>query len=153
MRNEARAGHAVAGFRIAKMTFASRGAVGLVAALGLAACAQVNPDHAFHEVSDEVSARTGQSPRWARTDDATREADDRHVRVGLPHPADDFGHRFICYNRVQAQHVVLSSRYLKRNPHLAFSDAMEEVSKFGSDAKVFPISPDTTAADTIDFII
>jgi cobalt-zinc-cadmium efflux system outer membrane protein len=76
MRNEARAGQAVAGFRIAKMTFASRGAVGLVAALGLAACAQVNPDHAFHEVSDEVSSRTGQSPRWARTDDATREADE-----------------------------------------------------------------------------
>ena len=32
---------------------------------------------------------------------------------------DDFGHRFICYNRVQVQHVVLPGRYLRRNPHLA----------------------------------
>src|SRR5439155_8170424 len=40
---------------------------------------------------------------------------------------DDFGHRFICYNRVQAQQVVLESRYLKRNPNLAFSETVQNL--------------------------
>ena len=39
---------------------------------------------------------------------------------------DDFGHRFICYNRVQVQHVVLPSRYLRRNPHLAATGTVQD---------------------------
>ena len=76
MRNEARAGEAGARSRIAEVIFASRVGVALFVALGLGACANVNPDRAFKDVSDEVSARTGQSPRWARTDDAAKEADE-----------------------------------------------------------------------------
>ena len=38
---------------------------------------------------------------------------------------DDFGRRFICYNRVQVQHVVISSKTLRRNPHLAFSETVQ----------------------------
>ncbi len=62
---------------------------------------------------------------------------------------DDAGHRFVCYNRNPIRHVVLPERYLQRNPRLAFSDTMQEVAKFGQDAKVFPLSPDTTAAGYI----
>ena len=52
----------------------------------------------------------------------------------------------VAPNRNPIRQVVLEERYLKRNPHLAFSDVMQEVSPFGQDAKVFPLSPDTTAA-------
>ena len=70
---------------------------------------------------------------------------------------DDFGHRFICNNRVQAQHVVLPSRYLRRNPHLAFSQtvqdcpvdvAPEPLSGHGQAARIFPISANVTTADS-----
>ena len=47
-----------------------------MAGCGLVACAHVNPEPAFRDVSDQVSTRTGQSPRWARSDDALREADE-----------------------------------------------------------------------------
>lgn len=66
---------------------------------------------------------------------------------------DDAGHRFVCYNRNPLRHVVLSEHYLKRNPHLAFSETMQEVAKFGADAKVLPISPDTTAAGFIATLV
>ena len=70
---------------------------------------------------------------------------------------DDFGHRFICYNRVQAQHVVLSSRHLKRNPNLAFAETVQNLPEemvpeplkgHGSAARVFPISANLTTADS-----
>jgi putative membrane-bound dehydrogenase-like protein len=70
---------------------------------------------------------------------------------------DDFGHRFICYNRVQVQHVVLPSRYLKRNPHLAFSEtvqncpvdlAPEPLKGHGQGARLYPISANVTTADS-----
>ncbi len=76
MRNEARAVEAFTGSGIAKVILASRVAVLLFAAFGLAACAHVDPEPAFHDVADAVSARTGQSPRWARTDDAARKSDE-----------------------------------------------------------------------------
>jgi putative membrane-bound dehydrogenase-like protein len=66
---------------------------------------------------------------------------------------DDSGHRFVCYNRNPLRHVVLQARYLKRNPHLAFSDAMEEVAKSGVEGKVFPISHDTTTASFLPQLI
>lgn len=69
---------------------------------------------------------------------------------------DDFGRRFICYNRVQVQHVVLPSRWLRRNPHLAFSDTVENCPEMlpeplkghGTAARIFPISSNVTTADS-----
>jgi putative membrane-bound dehydrogenase-like protein len=70
---------------------------------------------------------------------------------------DDFGRRFICYNRVQVQHVVLSSASLRRNRHLAFSDTIEncpaemvreQLKGHGDAAKIFPISQNVTTADS-----
>src|SRR5436190_276864 len=62
---------------------------------------------------------------------------------------DEFGHRFECSNRNPLQHVVLEPRYLKRNPYLAFSEAVQDVAPFGDAAKVWPISLDTTTASFI----
>jgi putative membrane-bound dehydrogenase-like protein len=70
---------------------------------------------------------------------------------------DDFGRRFICYNRVQVQHVVLSSKHLRRNPHLTFTDTVQNcpeevvndllaVENFG--ARIYPISDNITTADS-----
>lgn len=59
---------------------------------------------------------------------------------------DDHGRRFICANRHPVWHVVLEPRQLSRNPHLAFSDAVQEVSTVGADAVVWPISRDLTTA-------
>jgi putative membrane-bound dehydrogenase-like protein len=59
---------------------------------------------------------------------------------------DDHGRRFICANRHPVWHVVLEPRELQRNPHLAFSDAVQEVSTVGAQAIVWPLSPDLTTA-------
>lgn len=59
---------------------------------------------------------------------------------------DDFGRRFICSNRNPLQHVVLHPRHLKRNPHLAFSDTVQDVAPHGDAAKVWPLSEDHTTA-------
>jgi putative heme-binding domain-containing protein len=42
--------------------------------------------------------------------------------------------------------VVLHPRYLRRNPHLAFSDTVQDVSPHGDAAKVWPLSEDHTTA-------
>ena len=59
---------------------------------------------------------------------------------------DDQGHRFICANRNPVWHVVLEPRQLKRNPNLAFSDTVQEVSTVGAQARVWPLSRDLTTA-------
>jgi len=59
---------------------------------------------------------------------------------------DDFGRKFVCSNRNPLQHVVLHPRYLKRNPHLAFSDTVQDVAPPGDAAKVWPLSADHTTA-------
>ncbi|HTV00253.1 MAG TPA: PVC-type heme-binding CxxCH protein [Luteitalea sp.] len=59
---------------------------------------------------------------------------------------DDEGHRFICANRHPMWHVVLEPRHLQRNPHLAFSDTVQEVSTVGAAARVWPLSQDLTTA-------
>jgi putative membrane-bound dehydrogenase-like protein len=59
---------------------------------------------------------------------------------------DDYGRRFICSNRHPVMHVVLEPRYLKRNPHLAFSRTVQEVSAVGAQATVWPLSADMTTA-------
>lgn len=70
---------------------------------------------------------------------------------------DDFGRRFICYNRVQVQHVVLGSQTLRRNPNLAFSETVqncpadmspEPVRGHGAAARLFPLSQNVTTADS-----
>jgi putative membrane-bound dehydrogenase-like protein len=59
---------------------------------------------------------------------------------------DDYGRRFTCSNRHPIWHVVLEPRHLKRNPHLAFSATVQEVSTVGAQAVVWPISADMTTA-------
>lgn len=70
---------------------------------------------------------------------------------------DDFGRRFICYNRVQVQHVVLSSAILQRNKYLAFADSVqncpadlvaEPLAGHGAAARIFPRSQNVTTADS-----
>ena len=70
---------------------------------------------------------------------------------------DDFGRRFICMNRLPVQHVVLASKWLARNPRLAFSDTVQDCSernvrtglKGGGDGvRLFPISANITTADS-----
>jgi putative membrane-bound dehydrogenase-like protein len=59
---------------------------------------------------------------------------------------DDHGRRFICANRHPVWHVVLEPRQLSRNPNLAFSDTVQEVSAVGAEAAVWPLSADLTTA-------
>jgi len=59
---------------------------------------------------------------------------------------DDYGRRFICANRNPVWHVVLDPQQLKRNPHLAFSDTVQDVSGSGADTTVWPVSRDFTTA-------
>ena len=66
---------------------------------------------------------------------------------------DDYGRRFICSNRHPVRHVVLEPQHLQRNPHLAFSETMQNVSAVGADAAVWPISTDMTTASFIPSLI
>ncbi|MEO6786551.1 MAG: PVC-type heme-binding CxxCH protein, partial [Chthoniobacteraceae bacterium] len=70
---------------------------------------------------------------------------------------DDFGRRFICMNRLPVQHVVIESHWLRRNPHLAFGETVQDCNdrtvktglKGGGDGvRVWPISHDITTADS-----
>ncbi|MGI8603714.1 MAG: PVC-type heme-binding CxxCH protein [Verrucomicrobiales bacterium] len=72
------------------------------------------------------------------------------------HEFDDYGRRFICMNRIQVQHVVIESRYLKRNPFLAFSDTVQNCPEemlsvlSGGEppaARIYPISGNFTIKD------
>lgn len=90
-----------------------------------------------------------------RPDDDQYEAADGGAQFGQTF--DDWGRRFICYNRVQVQHVVLGSRVLKRNPYLAFSETVqncpaelspEPLKGHGAAARLFPISSNVTTADS-----
>ena len=69
---------------------------------------------------------------------------------------DLFGNRFICMNRVPVQHVVFDSKWLKRNPRLAFSETVQDCNardafngiNGGHDGvRLFPISSNITTAD------
>ena len=90
-----------------------------------------------------------------RPDLSEYEACDGGAQFGLSF--DDAGRRFICYNRVQVQHVVLSSQHLKRNPNLPFSETVqncpadlesEPLRGHGAAAKLFPLSRNITTADS-----
>jgi putative membrane-bound dehydrogenase-like protein len=69
---------------------------------------------------------------------------------------DRSGNRFICMNRVPVQHVVFQSKWLKRNPRLAFSETVQDCNERdafngingGHDGvRLFPISANITTAD------
>ncbi|MFM9000674.1 MAG: PVC-type heme-binding CxxCH protein [Opitutia bacterium] len=69
---------------------------------------------------------------------------------------DAAGNRFICMNRLPVQHVVFDSRWLKRNPRLAFAETVQDCNERnafngingGHDGvKLFPISSNITTAD------
>lgn len=62
---------------------------------------------------------------------------------------DDYGRRFTCSNRRPVMQVVLEPRYLTRNPHLGFSETVQDVSPAGAQAAVWPVSGDTTTASFI----
>src|SRR6185437_3495033 len=90
-----------------------------------------------------------------RPDGDAWEAADGGAQFGLTF--DDYGRRFICYNRVQVQHVVIASKTLRRNPHLAFSETVqncpaetvaEPLKGHGAAARLFPISRNITTADS-----
>jgi putative membrane-bound dehydrogenase-like protein len=70
---------------------------------------------------------------------------------------DEFGRRFICMNRLPVQHVVLPSRWLRRNPNLAFSDTVQDCNERsvrtglrggGDGVRLFPLSSNITTADS-----
>jgi putative membrane-bound dehydrogenase-like protein len=70
---------------------------------------------------------------------------------------DDFGRRFICMNRLPVQQVVLESRWLRRNPLLAFSDTVQDCNERvvktglrggGDGVQLFPLSQNVTTADS-----
>ncbi|HTN73923.1 MAG TPA: PVC-type heme-binding CxxCH protein, partial [Pirellulaceae bacterium] len=90
-----------------------------------------------------------------RPDSLVGEAADGGAQFGISF--DDFGRRFICYNRVQVQHVVLPARVLARHPQLAFSETVqncpvetvaEPLKGHGQAARLFPISANVTTADS-----
>jgi len=62
---------------------------------------------------------------------------------------DPFGRRLYCSNRHPVMQVMLEPWHLSRNPHLAFTDFAQEVSKVEAEAKVWPISRATISADFI----
>ncbi len=70
---------------------------------------------------------------------------------------DSFGNRFICMNRVQAQHVVLDPKWLRRNAQLVFSDTVQNCPELipntlmrstGGAARLYPLSANITTADS-----
>jgi len=54
---------------------------------------------------------------------------------------DDWGNRFLCNIRNPIQHVLLPSRYLKRNPFLVAPAAVHDVAEAGDTLPVYRTSP------------
>ena len=59
---------------------------------------------------------------------------------------DRFGRKFICSNRNHIQQVVLQTYNLKRNPNLAFSQEVEDISDHEPACRVYPLSANITTA-------
>ena len=117
---------------------------------GLTGGSVTSPGHPEH-----AAVTLGRTDFRFRPDGRTFEAADGGSQYGLS--IDDFGRRFICYNRVQVQHVVISSAALRRNPHLAFAETVqncpadmvpEPLKGHGSAARLYPISRNVTTADS-----
>ncbi len=64
---------------------------------------------------------------------------------------DEWGNRFVCDNRHHLRHIVMESRYLKRNPYLAAPSLVQDVSvlgdgPLGSGGKIYPLSRNWTTS-------
>jgi putative membrane-bound dehydrogenase-like protein len=84
-----------------------------------------------------------------RFDPDTFEFENTSGRAQFGLTFEAYGRRFICSNRHPVLQVMLEPWHLSRNPHLAFSESTQEVSKVEAQAKVFPISRATISADFI----
>lgn len=60
---------------------------------------------------------------------------------------DAYGRRFICSNRHPVMQVLLDPSHLRRNPHLAFADTVQHVSRVEAEAAVWPLSRASVTAD------
>ena len=118
-------------------------------AAGLSGGAITAPDH-----PERAAVKMTGDVRWQPFTGEIENVDGRS-QYGMSF--DDFGRRFICMNRVPVQHVVLSSKLLARNPHLAFSETVQDCNqrtvqtllKGGGDGvRLFPISQNLTTADS-----
>ena len=54
---------------------------------------------------------------------------------------DDWGNRFLCNIRNPAEHIVIESRYLARNPYLPAVSALTDVAESGDQLPVYRVSP------------
>ncbi len=59
---------------------------------------------------------------------------------------DAFGRRFICSNRNHIQHVVMQLHNLQRNPHLSFSQLVEDIPDHGAACRLYPLSANIVTA-------
>lgn len=59
---------------------------------------------------------------------------------------DRFGRKFLCSNRNHIQHVVMTLRHLKRNPHLSFSEVAHDIPEHGAACRVYPLSANIVTA-------
>jgi putative membrane-bound dehydrogenase-like protein len=64
---------------------------------------------------------------------------------------DEWGNRFVCDNRHHLRHVVMEQRYIKRNPYLAASSLLQDISvlddgPLSSGGKVYPLSKNWTTS-------
>lgn len=99
----------------------------------------------LHPDRPEVSFTTSDS----RFDPRTLEFETTGGRGQFGLTFDDYGRKFVVSNRHPIMQVVLEPWHLKRNPHLAFADTVQNVSKVEAEGKVWPISRASVSADYI----
>ncbi|MBI5691602.1 MAG: c-type cytochrome [Verrucomicrobia bacterium] len=99
----------------------------------------------LHPERPEVSF----SPADGRFDPETLAFEVIGGRAQFGHSFDAYGRRFLCSNRHPIVHAVLEPGQLKRNPHLAFAETMQNVSRVEAEAVVWPISGASVTADFI----
>lgn len=89
------------------------------------------------------------TPRDGRFDPETFRYENTGGRGQFGLTFDAFGRRFVVTNRHPVLQVMLEPWHLRRNPHLAFSETTQEVSKVEAAAKVYPLSRASVTADFI----
>lgn len=105
-----------------------------------------------------LSGGTVTSPKWPhlppvdlkggdfrfRPDGSRAETIGGNTQFGMV--LDDVGRRFLVSNRNPLMHAVVPPAWWARHPNLPFADLVQDVSPTGYEAKVHPLSPDTTTA-------
>jgi putative membrane-bound dehydrogenase-like protein len=91
----------------------------------------------------EIDLNSGGDFRF-RPDGSAAEAIGGNAQFGLI--VDDFGRRFLVSNRNPLMQAVTLPAWWRRNPFLPSNELVHDVSPTGYDAKVFPLSTDTTTA-------